>query len=404
LRLLRETYGNDWKKLLADFEPEGADSFDGLAQRGQLWLRPGGNGVIVMRRFLALAAERYYQLVHDIIRKYDGRALILGDRYQSFYYPEVADAAAPYVDAISCNLNASWHDGSFVRFQLDTLYALTEKPVVVSEFYMAATANRSGDKNDHGIFPVAPTQRERANGIRTTLRALVRLPYVVGADWFQYFDEPAYGRHDGENFNFGLVDIHDKAYADVTRAFAGANLAKQKSARHATRPDVSAGVPRAPRDPFAHFTPGHALRNWDRERGFVKPVSDNPVADLYLCWTPQALYLGLFAQDMVEEAYYRDKVVPDIDRPVWTVETGNGEAISARIGAGRKPIVSDPAVRVENLSGVDLNVRNIAILELPTRKLGQPRLRRGDTIQLKSFLQTHGKAYKVEWEGSFTLK
>ena len=207
LRLLRETYGNDWKKLLADFEPEGADSFDRLDQRGQLWLRPGGNGVIVMRRFLALAAERYYQLVHDIIRKYDRRALILGDRYQSFYYPEVADAAAPYVDAISCNLNASWHDGSFVRFQLDTLHALTEKPVFVSEFYMAATANRSGNKNDHGIFPVVPTQRERAHGIRTTLNMLVRLPYVVGADWFQYFDEPTEGRYDGENFNFGLVDI-----------------------------------------------------------------------------------------------------------------------------------------------------------------------------------------------------
>ena len=199
-------------------------------------------------------------------------------------------------------------------------------------------------------------------------------------------------------------DIHDQAYADVTRAFTGANLTKQKSARRATRPDVSAGVPRAPRDPFAHFTPGHALRNWDRERGFVKASSDNPVADLYLCWTPQALYLGLFAQDIVEDGYYRDKVVPDVDRPVWTVATGNGGTISARIGAGRKPIVSDPAVRVENLSGVNLNIRNIAILELPARQLAQPRLQRGDTIQLKSSLQTHGKAYRVEWEGSFTLK
>ena len=34
--------------------------------------------------FLGLLAERYYQLVHQIIRKYDTRALILGDRYQSF--------------------------------------------------------------------------------------------------------------------------------------------------------------------------------------------------------------------------------------------------------------------------------------------------------------------------------
>jgi hypothetical protein len=404
LRLLRETYGNDWKKLLADFEPEGAVSFDGLAQRGQLWLRPGGTGIIVMRRFLALAAERYYQLANDIIRKYDRRALILGDRYQSFYYPEVAHAAAPYVDAISCNLNASWHDGSFVRFQLETLHALTGKPVFVSEFYLSATANRSGNKNDHGIFPVVSTQRERAAGIMTTLNALVRLPYVVGADWFQYFDEPTHGRDDGENFNFGLVDIHDKPYVEVTRAFTRADLTKQKLRGRPTRPGVSVGVPRAPRDPFANFTPGHALRNWDRERGFVKPTSEFAIADLYVCWSAEALYVGLFAQDMVEEAYYRDKVVPEVDRSVWTVRAGEGQPVTARIGAGLKPIVSDPGLRIENLSGVNLNVRNIAILELPARKLGLSRLHRGDTIQLKSILQTHGKTYSVEWEGSFRLK
>lgn len=107
VKLLRETYGESWDKLLIDFEAEFCHNFEGLGQRGQLWLRPGGNGVKVMRQFLRLVAARYYQLVHDIIRKYDLRALILGDRYQSFYYPEVAEAAAPYVDAISSNLNAS---------------------------------------------------------------------------------------------------------------------------------------------------------------------------------------------------------------------------------------------------------------------------------------------------------
>ena len=44
------------------------------------------------------------------------RALILGDRYQSFYYPEVARACGHYVDAVSTNLNAPWSDGSFARF------------------------------------------------------------------------------------------------------------------------------------------------------------------------------------------------------------------------------------------------------------------------------------------------
>ena len=99
-----------------------------------LFLRPGGNGIRVERRFLRMLAERYYSLVHDIIRKYDKRALILGDRYQSFYYAEVARACAPYVDAVSANLNAPWNDGTFARFYLETLHALTGKPVLIGEF------------------------------------------------------------------------------------------------------------------------------------------------------------------------------------------------------------------------------------------------------------------------------
>lgn len=404
LKLLREAYSNDWQKLLADFEPEFADSFDALEQRGQLWLKAGARGVPVMRRFLALVASRYYQLTHDIIRKYDRRALILGDRYQSFFYPEVAQAAAPYVDAISSNLNAPWNDGSFARFQLDTLHALTGKPVFVSEFYLSATENRSGNRNNHGLFPVVPTQRERATASRVTLHSLARLPYVVGADWFQYFDEPRHGRDDGENYNFGLVDIHDQPYDELTRAFAKADLITLKAHPAAPRADASAGVPRAPRDPFQHSASAQAMRHWDRERGFVKPSSPYPMADLYLCWSPKALYLGLYAHDIIEEAYYRGKAVPKSDRAVWTVQAAGGEPIRARIGSGREGIASDPEVRLDNLSGVNLNVRNIAILELPAHKLGKQRLRAGESVELKSTFLSHGQAYRVEWQGTFKLR
>ena len=80
---------------------------------------------------MTLLADRYYSLVREIIRTYDSRALILGDRYQSFYYPEVVRAAAPYLDAISSNMNAGWNDGSLPRFYLDTLRALSGKPVMI---------------------------------------------------------------------------------------------------------------------------------------------------------------------------------------------------------------------------------------------------------------------------------
>jgi len=149
-----------------DFETEGVGSFEELDQRGMLYLRSGSNGIRTYRRFLSLMAERYYSLVREVIRTWDPRGLVLGDRYQSFYYPEVVRASASSVDADSSNLNAAWNDGMFPRFYLDTLHALSGRPVFVSEFYMAAQQNRSGNKNDVSTFPTVTTQKERAAGFR----------------------------------------------------------------------------------------------------------------------------------------------------------------------------------------------------------------------------------------------
>ena len=168
MQLLRETYHNNWSELLKDFEPEGVGSFEELDQRGMLYLRPGSQGIRTYRRFLGLMAGRYYSLVREIIHTYDPRGLVLGDRYQSFYYPEVARASASSVDADSSNLNAAWNDGTFPRFYLDTLHALSGRPVVVSEFYMSAQQNRSGDKNDVSTVPTVTTQKERAAGFLNT--------------------------------------------------------------------------------------------------------------------------------------------------------------------------------------------------------------------------------------------
>ena len=203
------------------------------------------------------------------------------------------------------------------------------------------------------------TPRERAAALRTTLESLARLPCVVGAEWFQYFDHP--------------------------------------------RLDASAGIPRAPRDPFANFVATQTLRHWDRERGFVKPASEFPIADLYVCWSPKAIYLGLYGFDIIEDGYYRNKSVPKDERALWTVTVRDGEAIRARIGAGREAIVNDPSVRLENLSGSNLNVRNVAIVELPAERFGKERLRAGDTIDLNTTLLTHAQAYRVEWNGTFKL-
>ena len=404
IQLLRETYRNDWAELLRDFDPAPiVENWETFSQHGILFLRPGGNGIRVERRFLELVAERYYSLVREIVKKHDPQALVLGDRYQSFYYPEVARACSKYVDAVSSNLNAHWNDGTFARFYLETLRRLTGKPVLIGEFYMCAQDNRSGNKNDRGLFPVTGTQKERAAGFRGTLDRLLKTPYVIGADWFQYFDEPTHGRYDGENFNFGLVDIQDRPYELLTKSAEAMDLEAVKAHPAAARPDARQGVPPAPANPLAEFKPTVALRHWDRERGFVPPASPDPLADLYVCWNRKAVYLGLYAQDVTEDSFYRDKV-PAADRAEWTVSIGGmTNVIRGRVGAGREPTINESAARLVNSSGVNGNFRNVAALELPAQLFGRTRFKAGDEIEFASSFSGHCRAYRVEWKGRFTL-
>jgi hypothetical protein len=269
---------------------------------------------------------------------------------------------------------------------------------------MAAQENRSGNKNSRGIYPVAVTQKERATGFRNTLHALLKTPYVIGADWFQYYDQPTHGRYDGENFNFGLVDIHDRPYEALSSAASSLDLVAFKSQPVITRPDAGQGVPRAPRDPLGQFKPTLALKHWNREQGFVKPVSEFPLADLYVCWNGAAIYLGLYAQDVVEDVFYKDKIVRVSDRAEWIVSFGGSAGpVRARIGAGVEPIVNPPAVRLVNISGLNGEMRNIAAMELPAKLLGKGRFKSGDSVVLSSSFSTHGGAYRVEWKGNFTL-
>jgi hypothetical protein len=415
VRMAREAYDGDWEALTRDFEPQGAANWEELQQDGMLWLRPGSEGIRTIRRFLSLVADRYYQLMHDTLQKIEPNALYLGDRYQSFYYPEVAAASRSYVDIASTNLNASWNDGTFINAYLDTLHDLTGKPLLVSEFYMAAKENQSGNKNSVGGFPEVITQAERAAALSNTLRELARRPYVVGADWFQYYDEAPHGRKlDGEDYNFGLVDIHDRPYEHVTAAFDVLDLSEFKAAAGSNVVAKAAipkdgpirlvmRVPSAPKEPMGDFQFTRAIKHWDRARGFVPPKSKHSIGDLYVCWNPSALYLATYVIDIVEPDYYRDGKIPDVDRALWTLRVNGGEPISVRVGGGKEPMTSNAAVAIKSISGVYHDVRCITVIELKSQFLGKEKLRPGDEIELNSSFVSHGRAYRVDWSGKFTL-
>lgn len=49
------------------------------------------------------------------------------------------------------------------------------------------------------------------------MRNMSKLPYIVGAWMFQYMDQPAGGRGDGENSNYGIVNGTDDGTKEKRR-------------------------------------------------------------------------------------------------------------------------------------------------------------------------------------------
>jgi agarase len=68
------------------------------------------------------------------------------------------------------------------------------------------------------------TQEDRAERFENYIGKLLSEPYVVGYHWFQYSDQPAQGRFDGENSNFGLVNIEDEPWAVLATRATKVNL------------------------------------------------------------------------------------------------------------------------------------------------------------------------------------
>lgn len=154
--------------------------------------------------------------------------------------PAVAQAQVEFVDVLRVN-QYEWDRSALEFFRsaslpfgyvftgdafadLDEIARLTAKPMMITEFsYRAAD---SGLPNSFPpVYEVLATQAERADRYESYMDRVLARPYLVGAHWFEYVDEPAEGRFDGENDNFGIVDIRDDEYAELAERMRAVNTA-----------------------------------------------------------------------------------------------------------------------------------------------------------------------------------
>lgn len=383
VKLFRDHYSDDFSRLREEWSTP-AKTFDEFASTTRLYLRAGGSGMSVVNEWLSMLGTRYYSLMRDTIRRYDRSHLILGDRYCQYYNLEIAKSSAPYIDVASTNLGAEWNDGSISQFFLDTLHRATGKPVIITEFYLCAMENRSGNRNSSGGFPIVQTQAERATAFKKYVESVAALPFVIGAHWFQFTDEPAKGRGDGENYNMGLLDIHGKPYEELTEAAAGLDFGSLR-VRSAANPPSMQAVPAAPSRVMED------LKFWPKSVGWAPSNSELPMANLYACRDQNYLYLGLFAMDFVDESLYEGERIPESERPLWKIEIGN-HPIEIRYGGSKRPAsCSDSSVKVAELAGLKHSV--LAKVPLPKE----------NAIDLASEWFSHSRGESTSWKVRLVL-
>ncbi|EFL49459.1 conserved hypothetical protein [Solidesulfovibrio fructosivorans JJ]] len=307
-RMIHDHYQGKWDRLLADFVPgEGVASFEDLKKGGAvLHLRPGGQGIHLIQQFTAACAGRYYELVYKALKTVDPDRLVMGDRLPLYYNQDAVLASRGHLDVLSTNYNVDTPDGWVAPYYFNGLARLTTAPVLISEFFFAANENRSGNVNNGHLMHVQ-TQAERAAGAAAAVRHFAAFQNVAGIHWFQYYDEPSGGRGDGENFNMGLVDIHNKPYERLTAALAQANAAVP--AIHA----ASAGTHTPPQPAVIPIHPAKAavnvtddsLADWPDKAAtrlpwFHVPAPHVPFGDVHLSWSPDSLNLFNLAQNYAD--------------------------------------------------------------------------------------------------------
>jgi len=189
--------------------------------------------------FVRAVARRYFRVTTAAVRRQDPNHLILGSKMITQLTTEtLLREARKYVDVVTlddyrlrANLDAqiqqTW--GPFVPRTptLSEFFRVARRPLMVTEYSFRA-ADAGVPNSWPPIFPVFATQAARADAYAAYVEALHGAPWVVGDFWFEYVDEPAGGRFDGEDSNFGVVSTGDVPWQ---------TLVDRMTAVHAAAPD-----------------------------------------------------------------------------------------------------------------------------------------------------------------------
>lgn len=177
----------------------------------------------IKNEFAGFAAERYYRISSNAIRKADPNHLYLGSRVHSEvkFTSEVMKADGKYCDVVSINYYTVW---SPEKEHLENWAKWTDKPFIITEFYTKGMD--SGLANTTGAGWNVRTQKARGYSYQDFCLALLESKNCVGWHYFKYQDNDPSAPNPGSSnidSNKGIVNNDYKFYTDMTNAMKQLN-------------------------------------------------------------------------------------------------------------------------------------------------------------------------------------
>ena len=162
-----------------------------------------------LKDFFEFYVDYYFKTVDREFRKVFPNHLYLGCRlYEKTHGNKIVrKIAAKYCDVLSYNV----YKYSLTDFDF---FKNLNKPVIIGEFHFGT--------GTHGVWGtglrVAYNLEQQAELYKQFVYEASINPAIVGTHWFQWTDQPATGRFDGENFRIGFVSINDRPYKKLVDA------------------------------------------------------------------------------------------------------------------------------------------------------------------------------------------
>ena len=157
--------------------------------------------------FSTIMVRRYVDIPCDEVVKVDKHHLNLGMRY-AWISSDLLYKAGERFDVFSIN------GYGYSAPPTAEIARISNKPVMIGEFHHGAVDRALPATGITGVI----SQNERAAAYRNYIEQGFARPELIGMHYFQWVDQPYYGRFDGENYNIGVVTIQNLPYPELSQA------------------------------------------------------------------------------------------------------------------------------------------------------------------------------------------